>query len=842
MNNQILLFLLWYLLLTIFGILAAPWVMTVFKHVPDRGYSITKMVGLLVAAFLHWFLTSLGLLQNSSAGILSAILIAGLFAVWFAGKEGRQQSLKWIKENQRTVLFIEVLFLFSFALMAFVRSFSPDIWGTEKPMELMFINSILRSPTFPPQDAWLSGFAISYYYFGYVMVAMLAAITGTSGGVAFNLGIALVFALASTAAFGVVLNLITLRTGRELRAHNLEEGSPKKSLERAVFPALLAPLLLLLVGNFYGVLDVLHQHNWMGNLEVPALVFDASRIDPALGAVQLQPAPIQARTMNFWEWMDLKQLGKVNGVPQPIENIQQPNWFFASRAIQDRNLGGQSQELIDEFPAFSFLLADLHPHVLALPYVIVCLLLALEWFLSDRLAMFSKEWWQRTTLSALILGSLIFLNTWDFPIYAFIFLIVIFLRNYPLELGADWKQAAAGLLREAGPVLGLAVLLYLPFMISLQTQAGGILPNLVFPSRFRQELVMFGVLLIPISVFVLAYVRRHKAKFDFAFAWKFGLGLLGVLLLIVVLLVVIILARPEGGIAALGTVYPFSWRDGLRLILQRRLVESTTLIYALLLVSASAGFLWGWRHKNRNSSLFVFVMIFTGALLLLGPELLYLRDQFGNRMNTVFKFYFQVWVLWSLACAYIIWFITVKTQRFARVLWVVLVSVLVAMGLVYTIGTAKMITNNFSNQPTLDGMAYFYRNYPQDGAVVAWLKENVAANSVVLEGTKGAYWMEGRSSRFAMATGIPTVMGWVNHESQWRGKQFSNVATREEDIRTIYTSRDWGTIQALLDVYHVNYIIISPEETQWYGAVYLPVFEQNMQLVFSAGDTMVFGR
>ncbi len=839
MSNQILLFLLWYILLSFFGVITAPLVMSVFKHLPDRGYSVTKMVGLLLTTFLHWLLTSLGLLKNSTAGIISAILITVLFAWWFAGKENRQESLIWVKENHRTVLFIEVLFLFSFALMVFIRSFSPDIWGTEKPMELMFINSILQSPTFPPQDAWLSGFAISYYYFGYVMVALLATITGTSGGVAFNLGIAMAFAMASTAAFGLMLNLIALRA---LRVHKSGQEDPRKGLEHSVFPALLAPLLLLLVGNFYGVLDVLHQQNWMGNLEVPALVFDASQIDPALEAAQLQPSPIQMRTLTFWEWMDLKQLGATTGVPQPINNIQQPNWFFASRAIQDRNLGGQSQELIDEFPAFSFLLADLHPHVLALPFVIVSLLLALEWFQSDKLPVFSKEWWRRISLSALILGSLIFLNTWDFPIYAFIFVIVVFLRYYPLAPEANWKQVAAGVLREAGPVLVLSVLLYLPFILSLQTQAGGILPNLVFPSRFRQVLVMFGPLLIPVSVFVVAYLVRHRAKFDFSFAWRFGLGLLAGLLLIVVLLVVVILARPEGGAAALGAVYPFSWRDGLRLILQRRLVESTTLIYALVLVSASAGFLWGWRHKSRNSSLFVFTMIFIGALLLLGPELLYLRDQFGNRMNTVFKFYFQVWVLWSLASAYIIWFITVKTQRIARVLWVVLVSSLVAMGLVYSIGTAKMITNNFSNEPTLDGMAYFYRNYPQDGAVVDWLKENVPANSVVLEGTKGAYWVEGRSSRFAMASGIPTVMGWVNHESQWRGEQFSKVVTREEDIRAIYTSRDWGTIKTLMDIYQVDYVIVSPEENQWYGAIYLPVFEQNMRLVFEAGDTRIFGR
>ena len=92
---------------------------------------------------------------------------------------------------------VEILFFLAFAFLAFVRAGNPEIVGTEKPMELAFINAILRSPTFPPHDPWLSGYAISYYYFGYVMTAMLAKATGTLGSVAFNLMLALVFALSA---------------------------------------------------------------------------------------------------------------------------------------------------------------------------------------------------------------------------------------------------------------------------------------------------------------------------------------------------------------------------------------------------------------------------------------------------------------------------------------------------------------------------------------------------------------------------------------------------------------------------------------------------------------------
>jgi len=73
---------------------------------------------------------------------------------------------------------------------------------------LAFINAILRSEYFPPHDPWLSGFAISYYYFGYVIISMIAKITATPGSVAFNLGISLVFSLTAIGTYGIVFNLL----------------------------------------------------------------------------------------------------------------------------------------------------------------------------------------------------------------------------------------------------------------------------------------------------------------------------------------------------------------------------------------------------------------------------------------------------------------------------------------------------------------------------------------------------------------------------------------------------------------------------------------------------------
>ncbi len=155
-------------------------------------------------------------------------------------KEARQSLGQWIKSNLRLIVTVEVLFFLAFVFLAFVRAGNPEIVGTEKPMELAFINAVMHSPTFPPHDPWLSGYAISYYYFGYVMTAMLAEATGTLGSVAFNLMLALVFALSAVGAYGVLYNLLAFRANRKPK---IPLGQPAGKAHIVYPPALTWPAL-----------------------------------------------------------------------------------------------------------------------------------------------------------------------------------------------------------------------------------------------------------------------------------------------------------------------------------------------------------------------------------------------------------------------------------------------------------------------------------------------------------------------------------------------------------------------------------------------------------------------
>jgi uncharacterized membrane protein len=93
-----------------------------------------------------------------------------------------------------------------------------------------------------------------------------------------------------------------------------------------------------------------------------------------------------------------------------------------------------------------------------------------------------------------------------------------------------------------------------------------------------------------------------------------------------------------------------------------------------------------------------------------------------------------------------------------------------------------------------------------------------------------------------MSTGLPTVMGWANHEGQWRGTTFAQVAGRENDIRTIYTSRDWTQTETLLNQYNVRYVIVSPLEKGWYPSLYAKKFADHLKQVFQSGEVFIYER
>ena len=816
-------FLSWYVLVTLLGWLTFPLVHRLFAALPDRGYTLARAAGLMVWGYVYWILGSFGLVANNTVGLLLALLVLAGLSAW--GLLGRQSELTgWIKANLRLILIGEVLFLVAFAALAFVRSANPEIYGTEKPMELAFIDATLRSPVFPPRDPWLSGYAISYYHFGYILTAMLARLSSVPGTIAFNLMLALVFGLAALGSFGVLYNLLAVYRGRT--ASTKTDGG-------AASGALLAPLFLLLVSNTEGFLEILHRLGlfWKFNADGSA-------------------------ASGFWSWLDIMDLTQPPTLPLGFMPERYLWWWRASRVVQDYDLAHNFKEIIDEFPAFSFVLGDLHPHVLAIPFDLLAVGFVLNLFLGGwrgTMDLFGA----RLRISplgffsaALLLGGMAFLNIWDI-LFAGGLLLLAYVLLRVREDGWDWGRLE-DLLLFGLPLAAAAGMLYLPFFLSFSSQAGGILPNLVYPTRGAHMWVMFGTLLLPIFAFLVYLSPSWRGG-----RWKVALGVaLGLPLVLWVLswilgwLVTIItpdLAAQflaSQGISGLGALFAAATARRLGSIFG--LLTLVALFFATLMVlirqnggeleaeAASEGSS-GALDQPRESTHFAVLLVLTGALLVLGPEFVYLRDQFGWRMNTVFKFYYQAWMLWSLAAAFGTVILLEKLRGAADWLFRISLLLVLAVGLAYPVMAFATKTNNFKPPYgfTLDDFDRIKRENPDEAGAIQFL--DTAPDGIVAEAVGGSYSGYARISTY---TGLPTVLGWPGHELQWRGTP-DPLGSRQDDIASLYTTNNWDIARAILAKYDIRYVVVGGLEHQAYQ-VQEDKFRTNLTPVYQAGTISIY--
>ena len=228
---------------------------------------------------------------------------------------------------------------------------------------------------------------------------------------------------------------------------------------------------------------------------------------------------------------------------------------------------------------------------------------------------------------------------------------------------------------------------------------------------------------------------------------------------------------------------------------------------------------------------FVLVMLFLGLGLVIVPEFVYLRDQFSTRMNTIFKFYFQTWILWGAAAAYACVVLWRELKKNWKVVWGVALVALVVCGLIYPFFGVKTQTGGFRlSNLSLDGIAYYN---PDELAAIHWLRQ--APDGAIVEAVGGSY---SGYARMATHSGLPNVLGWPGHESQWRGGA-EEMGSRENDIATIYQSSRWEETQFLLSRYNVRYVVVGSLERGKYN-VYDQKFEQHLTPVFVQGSTIIY--
>jgi YYY domain-containing protein len=234
---------------------------------------------------------------------------------------------------------------------------------------------------------------------------------------------------------------------------------------------------------------------------------------------------------------------------------------------------------------------------------------------------------------------------------------------------------------------------------------------------------------------------------------------------------------------------------------------------------------------------FVLLLFATGLLLTLSVEFVYLRDHFRTRMNTVFKFYFQAWVVWAIAGAYALVYLSRRRAPWA---WgaISVAALLIIAGLIYPVLAIPARAREYGGPPTLDGAAYLAQIYPDDYVAIAWLNQNVEKTSVILETPGGGYQYEGRVSAH---TGLPTVLGWAGHEWQWRGS-LGAQEQRKPDIETLYSSVNPAEVLTLLDKYGISYVYVGPVERERYPESGLAKFDLLMDVVYDTGVVTIYRR
>jgi len=664
----------------------------------------------------------------------------------------------------------EIVSITSFGLFVWLRGFTPDLTFTEKPMDSALLHASTLATAMPPLDPWLAGQQINYYYLGYVVHGSLARLASVPAAIGFNLALATTFSMATTVSAGLTFNILRLRQASSVR--------------RAVVGGVLASFFVVVAGNLYGA---------------RRFIIDSS-------------ATWQAG------WWDSQGIG-----------------WRSSRIVCDApRVDGECvdglAQTINEFPFFSFLLGDLHPHLMALPFVLMSLVLALNLYLipSFTVGRYSTSLWLRVAASGALLGALYPLNSWDYPTFMVCCLAALW-WGHPL-VTTRRRVILCTVLAAA------SVIAWLPFNLQFVPLTAG--DRVMLPEVLR-DVPLISRFLTTVGAVTGPRTSVSEYLTIFGIFWLSSIALCGFLLWRV--------ERPLISSATLRYVaIPFSILALTTLLLPAPVIalSGTPLVVALVLLG---------RDRSPTPQTAALALFAGGHGLILITEFLYIQDRFGTRMNTVFKAYYQVWVLFSIATALtlaVFWRESRGKQRFTAALGM-LVTIFVVAGSVYPIVASLHWTNDLSDWRGLDGTAYLERSFPDELAAITWLQANASVDDVVLESAGCSYEnVQGMPvNRISTYTGIPTVVGWGFHEAQWRSGQpelNAEIGPRQEAVRGIYE----GNVE-LVKKFGVTHIVVGLIEQNGVGTCQVAgpytnaasesfSVPEDWELAFAQGDVRIY--
>jgi YYY domain-containing protein len=705
----------WALATELVGLAILPLLRCFFDNRRDAAL-LSRPIGLAVVAYVGWALslaTPLGFRRVTLLVAFVAVAAVSHFVRRRAPADSAAHAPWWWWEWGDEEKLGAILFWGATGVVLLIRAAGPAILGAEKFMDLAFLNSLARYPAMPPGDPWMAGKTINYYYWGYLLAAAQAQLSGVAPMTAYNLSVASFAGFSFAAAASLGLRLSKGRLGVGLAA-----GAG------AVF-----------AGNLAGALDA-----WS--------------------------APFAA-DFDYWK---------------------------ASRVI-----GPENFKTINEFPFFTFFHADLHPHLLAFPFFIAAFVVAHRWVEAGSGK--GIRAWPSMLLVALVAGTARVANFWNLPAMAILLVMCgVFLTTRGERVPGP-GPAVLGALAGAG-VLLLSMLLFLPYLLSFQLPNNGLGRTTMF-SGLIEFAGVWGILFAVCAI----GLWPQAAEDSEAAARRRDLGL-----------VVAAAAALVAGLAL-------------------RMPAMAVVLFLGFLAARSA---WKSLHDETGDGPGVYAafLLLLGFGMIGGCELVYFKDSYGQdlqRMNTIFKFYHQAWPLVAIGGAVFAGRALAAGSRAHRGRRVLL-TVCALLAALWPLNVAVSRFRQKDGPFSLDARGPLARRSAGDAAVIDWLLQNARVGSVVLEASGDPY---SEFARVSSHTGIPTVLGWANHEGLWRSNE-PDVGTRAAEIKLFYTTPNPLVAQEVLRRYGVNYVIVGDMERRLYGGAAAVQTFEFLSPVFSSGGTTIF--
>jgi len=788
-SSQILAVLFWYLSVGLLGLIVYPMIRLALPGLNDRGYPLARVFGLLLLSYLAWLAGSVRIPVNRitiSILLLVMVLVSLTLAYRQRGDLRRELGQRW-----KYILAVEALFLGFFLLDLLIRFGNPDLWhpwkGGERPMDFSYFNAVIKSTSFPPYDPWYAGGYLNYYYYGFVLMGVLVELLGIVPSIAYNLIIPTVFALIAMGAFSLAWNLAVARAGSE--SDYPASGRFLSSRSRPYWVGLAGAVGTALLGNL-GTLRMIFQ--------------GYQRLVAPGGMVG------EAGVLTRWMWAFqgfFRSFGSA-GLPYSLGD-----WYWIpSRAIPAPG----DVEPITEFPFFTVLYGDLHAHLVALPITLLVLAFAVSVILG-------RARWQGIlgtvfgfVLGGLAIGALRPTNTWDFYTYLALGCVALLYtvwkyyqpkkgsRSSLLGIFYSLPDSSQRLVAAGGAILvlvALSMLLYQPYSNWYALGYNKIDLWKGTHTPLGSYLVHWGVFLFVIVTWMVWETREWLAATPLSALKKLEQYKIWIQLAIVLLLALVAVL----------------------------VLIKVSIAWFILPLAAWAGVLL-LRPRLPDAKRAVLFLVGTGLVLTLMVEAIVLRGDIG-RMNTVFKFYLQIWTFFSISAAAALGWVIIALPAWyprGRAAWQVLLAGLVAAAALFPmLATLAKIEDRMDPRTphTLDGMAYMqYASYDdewgrmdlsQDYRAIRWMQENVVGSPVIVEANLRNLYRWG--SRYSIYTGLPGVVGWEWHQQQQRAILPGNwVSDRIAEIDNFYLTTDLQQVINFLKKYNVRYIILGQQERGYY--------------------------